>query len=198
MVRTCVGCRAEGSPAELVRVVVGPDGGVVPDLAGGAFGRGAWLHPRPDCVRKAVPRGLSHALKVRVATDAQALFGLMSSAAERRAAALLRAAERARKAALGATAVAEAEAAGSASLFVVAADAESAGRLPSVAAAVKSGRAVVFGTKATLGALFGREQLGVLAILDPGLAEAVARAVRLSELERSSGRSPSLAMSEVG
>src|SRR5688572_4377236 len=97
MIRSCVGCRKESSPAELVRVVVGPDGRVVPDLAGGAFGRGAWLHPRTECVAKAVPRGLAHALRAEVKTDAASLIELLRRAAERRAAALLAAASRASK-----------------------------------------------------------------------------------------------------
>src|SRR5688572_15321081 len=105
MVRSCVGCRVTGSPSELLRVVLGPDGNVVPDLGGGAFGRGAWLHPRKDCIAKAVPRGLSHALKAQVEGDARTLIERIRSAAERRAASLLQAARRAGKAALGTTAV---------------------------------------------------------------------------------------------
>jgi predicted RNA-binding protein YlxR (DUF448 family) len=184
-----------GSPGELVRVVLGPDGDVVPDLGGGAFGRGAWLHPRKDCVVKAVPRGLSHALKAQVRTDAQTLVERIRAAAERRVAALLHAARRAGKAALGTTAVADA--AGSLELCVVAADARAAAETPPVLAAIARGRAVVFGTKAALGALFGRDELGVVAILDAGLGQAILAAVRLSELELSSGPSPSLSVSEV-
>lgn len=195
MIRSCVGCRKAGSPAELVRVVVGPDGSVVPDLAGGAFGRGAWLHPRTECIGKAVPRGLAHALRAEVKTDAARLIELLRKAAERRCAALLKAASRASKAALGTTAVQEAE---KICLVVVAADARAAAETATVVTAVRSGRAVVFGSKSTLGAIFGREELGVVAILDLGLAEAILAAVRLTELQSPRGGNKSLAMSEVG
>jgi predicted RNA-binding protein YlxR (DUF448 family) len=61
-VRTCVGCRATGGRAELVRVVL-VDGLLVPDLRARAAGRGAWLHPDPACLdlaerRRALPRAL--------------------------------------------------------------------------------------------------------------------------------------------
>ncbi|GAB3696803.1 YlxR family protein [Mariniluteicoccus flavus] len=54
-IRTCVGCRSARPQAELVRVAV--VAGVVdldPDRT--AAGRGAWLHPDPDCVALAVRR----------------------------------------------------------------------------------------------------------------------------------------------
>ena len=41
--RTCVVTRAERPPDELIRFVVGPDGGVVPDLARRLPGRGVWV-----------------------------------------------------------------------------------------------------------------------------------------------------------
>lgn len=49
--RTCIGCRRTGSPAELVRLARGGDGGL---LVGRQHpGRGAWLHPDPACVAQA-------------------------------------------------------------------------------------------------------------------------------------------------
>lgn len=198
MVRSCVGCRKTGSPGELVRVVIGPDGGVVPDLAGGAFGRGAWLHPAAPCIERALPRGLAHALRAEVKTSPATFFGLLRAAAARRTKALLLSALRAGKAALGTTAVKEAEQARPLALIVVAADARAAAEAPAVQAAVGSGRAVVFGTKAELGALYGRDELGVVGIADAGLGQAIAAAVRLTEVRGSRGGSDSLAMSEVG
>ncbi len=69
-VRTCVGCREATAPADLVRLVVAPDGTVVPDLAGKLPGRGAWVHLRPACL-SAAPRALPRAMKGKV--DASAL-----------------------------------------------------------------------------------------------------------------------------
>jgi predicted RNA-binding protein YlxR (DUF448 family) len=65
-VRTCVGCRQRAATLELLRVVAaerGADLEVVPDPARRAAGRGAHLHPTPDCLalalrRRAFPRAL--------------------------------------------------------------------------------------------------------------------------------------------
>jgi predicted RNA-binding protein YlxR (DUF448 family) len=61
--RTCAGCGRQSSVAsarsEMLRIVV-TESEVVFDLAGGAFGRGAYVHPQADCLAKA-PRGLLRA-----------------------------------------------------------------------------------------------------------------------------------------
>lgn len=58
--RTCVGCRERTTKSELLRVVVGSDVHgqpvVCPDPIGTAPGRGAHLHPTPQCYRLAVRR----------------------------------------------------------------------------------------------------------------------------------------------
>ena len=60
--RTCVGCRGRALAGELLRVAV-VDGDLVLDLRRRIGGRGAWLHPDPDCLtraerRRAFPRAL--------------------------------------------------------------------------------------------------------------------------------------------
>ena len=59
-VRTCIGCRERATKPELLRVTVGSDAhgrpAVVPDPLGTAPGRGAHLHPTPECYRLAVRR----------------------------------------------------------------------------------------------------------------------------------------------
>jgi predicted RNA-binding protein YlxR (DUF448 family) len=65
-VRTCVGCRQRAAKQELLRVVARDQGSgleVVPDPAARAPGRGAHLHPTPECLelalrRRAFPRAL--------------------------------------------------------------------------------------------------------------------------------------------
>ncbi|MFN3866944.1 MAG: YlxR family protein [Demequina sp.] len=54
-VRTCVGCRGKASRSVLVRLVL-EDDRVVVDEHGNKPGRGAWLHPDPDCVALALRR----------------------------------------------------------------------------------------------------------------------------------------------
>ena len=68
-VRTCVGCRKRAAKNELVRVIVGSDAyghpAVVPDPAATAPGRGAHLHPTPECYDLAVRRrAFGRALRV--------------------------------------------------------------------------------------------------------------------------------------
>ena len=65
-VRTCVGCRKRSAKIELLRVVAddlgdGPE--AIPDPRGRAPGRGAHLHPTPECLelarrRRALTRAL--------------------------------------------------------------------------------------------------------------------------------------------
>ena len=60
--RTCVGCREKAPKADLLRVVV-VEGACVPDPRDRLPGRGAHLHPRPECLalalrRRAFPRAL--------------------------------------------------------------------------------------------------------------------------------------------
>jgi uncharacterized protein len=75
-VRTCIGCRERAAKRELLRVVAGTDAEnqaswlVVPDPSGTAPGRGAHLHPNPQCLalaerKRAFSRALRHDAGVR-------------------------------------------------------------------------------------------------------------------------------------
>lgn len=182
MTRTCVGCQAEVPSEELVRVVLGPDGTLVPDPRGGTFGRGAWLHPRPDCLVRAVPRGLARALKAEVRQNAEEFSSLMRKAGMRRLLGLVGAAFRAKKAAVGATAVEQVLECGRNCLVVVATDAQAAAAGPGVARAAAQGRALAASTKVELGGVLGRAEVGVIAILDDGFERPLREAAALSEL----------------
>lgn len=52
-VRSCISCRKKENPPALIRVVL-VDGKVIPDIRGGAAGRGAWLHKK--CAEVAIAR----------------------------------------------------------------------------------------------------------------------------------------------
>jgi predicted RNA-binding protein YlxR (DUF448 family) len=66
-IRTCVGCRQEGSRRSLIRLVRTPDGTVALDPVGRAPGRGAYLHRAEECVRQARRRrALERALRATV------------------------------------------------------------------------------------------------------------------------------------
>ena len=51
--RQCMGCRERRAKKELIRVVRGTDGNVSLDFGGKLNGRGAYLCPNPECLKKA-------------------------------------------------------------------------------------------------------------------------------------------------
>jgi predicted RNA-binding protein YlxR (DUF448 family) len=66
-VRTCVACRGEAGKRTMVRVVRLAAGTAMIDRTGRATGRGAYLHPDPDCIaiarkRRALERALNAAV----------------------------------------------------------------------------------------------------------------------------------------
>lgn len=65
--RQCLGCREMKPKAELVRVVRSPEGTVSLDLRGKAPGRGAYICPSADCLKKAQrSKALSRSLSVEI------------------------------------------------------------------------------------------------------------------------------------
>lgn len=68
--RRCVGCNAQKSKRELVRVVRSPEGTVSLDLTGKKPGRGAYLCPESACLAKArKAKRLERAFGVEVPAD---------------------------------------------------------------------------------------------------------------------------------
>jgi len=73
-VRTCVGCRATGPRSALLRVIAPHDDTLVVDVGRRMPGRGAWLHPDPDCLEKAERRrAFGRALRVAGQPDTSAV-----------------------------------------------------------------------------------------------------------------------------
>ena len=71
-VRSCISCRKRANPSALIRVVL-VDGKVIPDLKGGAAGRGAWLHKK--CAEVAIARNaFRFAFKQKEAVDVSELL----------------------------------------------------------------------------------------------------------------------------
>ena len=75
--RTCVGCRKRGAKSDLIRIVAqhGGRGSVlVLDIEGRLPGRGAHLHPRVECLDKAVRiRAFARALRLTGDIDSLAV-----------------------------------------------------------------------------------------------------------------------------
>ena len=65
--RQCMGCRERKAKRELIRVVRGTDGNVTVDFSGKVNGRGAYICPDPECLRKAQKaKSLERSLEVPI------------------------------------------------------------------------------------------------------------------------------------
>jgi uncharacterized protein len=77
-VRTCVGCRKRELAVELLRVVAVSSGNgeyaVIVDTGSTLPGRGAWLHPVPQCLQRAIRRrAFTKALRIAGSPDTSAV-----------------------------------------------------------------------------------------------------------------------------
>ena len=52
--RQCMGCRERKAKREMIRVVRSPEGNVSLDFGGKMNGRGAYICPDPECLKKAI------------------------------------------------------------------------------------------------------------------------------------------------
>jgi predicted RNA-binding protein YlxR (DUF448 family)/ribosomal protein L7Ae-like RNA K-turn-binding protein len=167
--RTCIGCGVRDDSVAMMRLTV--DGaGVIFDPRS-PRGRGAHLHARPACIRRA-PRGLGRAFKGRVHAHSGDLGRGLLAACERRMVGLLRAAQRRRVLAIGTAAATAALAAphGAATLAIVAVDAGSVCHSTEVERAITAGRAIAWKTKSELGDLLGVEAVSLCAVRDAVIA----------------------------
>ena len=71
--RMCLGCGEMKPKRELIRVVRQPDGGTVLDATGKKSGRGAYICPRSECLKKAQKaRRLEKAFSCQIGADVYA------------------------------------------------------------------------------------------------------------------------------
>lgn len=174
--RMCAGCGQRTLPDELVRLVVAPRAPFVAvDVGRRLGGRGISVHPTRACVRSASLRGgLARALRGVAQLEPESIEKMIVEQLERRIVGLLSSAQRTRKVALGADAVRTALQANRGDLLICARD--SRGRRDELArtATALGCATATWGTKASLGAAFGRSELGVLLVTERGIARAVA------------------------
>ena len=65
--RQCMGCRERKAKREMIRVVRGTDGSVSLDFGGKMNGRGAYICPNGECLKKAQrSKALDRALEVTI------------------------------------------------------------------------------------------------------------------------------------
>ena len=65
--RQCMGCRERKAKRDMIRVVRGTDGTVSLDFGGKMHGRGAYICPDPECLKKAIrSKALDRSLEVTI------------------------------------------------------------------------------------------------------------------------------------
>ena len=65
--RQCMGCRERMDKRSLIRVVRSPDGSVCLDFSGKMAGRGAYICPKAECLKKAQKsKALDRSLEVTI------------------------------------------------------------------------------------------------------------------------------------
>lgn len=184
--RTCILTRAKGSRDDFIRLALGPDGSVAPDVRARAPGRGAWISVGRTELDDANAKGkLKAALQRAFKTQALSVpadLGAMTQAALRQTA-LDRLGMEARSGKLinGSDKVAAAARAGNVHLLIHAADAAEDGRRALDQAWRVGGgeeRGVIFPEARTiLSVALGRENVVHVALTDPAAAARVAHAL---------------------
>jgi len=184
--RRCIVTRAHGAREKMVRFVIGPDRQVVPDLAARLPGRGLWLSARADVLETARAKGaFARAARGPVTVPAD-LNAVLQAGLARRISDHLGLARRAGQAVGGFAKAREWVQAGRAGLVMQASDGseEERRRLLSGAA---DGLVVAWPLDSgALGAIFGRDQVVHVAVLEGRLAEALRNEVE--RLDGISGR----------
>ncbi len=127
--RTCAVTRAKLDPDELIRFVLGPDGMIVPDLAGRLPGRGVWVALDFDTVRDAGGRNVFARSLKRSVTVPEQLAEMVAHLLVRRALDALSLANKAGLVVCGFTKTEIAIARGDAVVLVHGADAADDGRI---------------------------------------------------------------------
>ena len=65
--RQCMGCRERREKRQMIRVVRTPEGSVNLDFGGKMNGRGAYVCPNPECLKKALrSKALDRSLEVTI------------------------------------------------------------------------------------------------------------------------------------
>jgi hypothetical protein len=170
--RRCIVTRASGPKAGLVRFVIGPEGDVVPDVAGKLPGRGLYVAADAKALAAAAAKG-HFARAARQAARAPAdLAARVEAGLVARLVELLALARKAGQAVVGLEKTKEALVAGRAALLVQAADGSARGRAALRPPAGCDAHVTCL-TAGELGLAFGRDSVIHAAVLAGGLAERI-------------------------
>ena len=68
--RQCLGCREMLPKRELIRVVRSPEGEITLDFKGKSPGRGAYVCPKPECLKKAIKsKAIERAFDMKIPSE---------------------------------------------------------------------------------------------------------------------------------
>jgi uncharacterized protein len=194
--RRCIVTGDVRDRATLLRLVVGPDGAVVPDIEARLPGRGLWLTPRRDIVERALAKRMFARAARRPVAAPPELADRIEALLARRCSELLGLARRAGCAVAGFDRVGEAVRRGRAELLLAALDGAEGGRRKLAALGRNVPTASVL-TAAELGAAFGRERIVHAAVGGSGSGDgALARRLAV-ELSRLAGMRPAAAAAAI-
>lgn len=168
--RRCIVSGESRERGQLLRFVVGPDGTLVPDVAGRLPGRGLWLTPRRDIVERALTKRLFARAARRPVEVPPGLADQVETLLARRCCDALGLARRAGLAVAGFDRVSEAVRRGKAALLLFAVDGAEGGRRKLGATAGDVPSASVL-TVAELGGAFGHERIVHAAVGDGTLCD---------------------------
>lgn len=175
--RTCIACRGSFDKHDVVRIVAGPEG-IVTDSREKLPGRGAYVCPRRECIQKALGRdNLPRALHRPGITipRVEDFIRQLTSAVTERIKSLVSMAAKAGKLAAGYSAVRDGLEKQAIFMLIFARDI-SAGTMEKILAdADLRIRRETLLTKDEIGAMLGREEVGVIGIQDRGFAESIGR-----------------------
>jgi hypothetical protein len=148
----------------LLRFVVGPDGGIVPDVDARLPGRGLWLLPRRDIVERAVTKRVFARAARRPVVASAELADRCEALLARRCCDALGLARRAGLAVAGYERVSEAVRRGNAALLLLARDGAETGRRRMVAGAAPGVALANVLDASELSGVFGRERITFVAV----------------------------------
>jgi predicted RNA-binding protein YlxR (DUF448 family) len=182
--RTCIGCRSILKKDDVIRIIAGP-AGVLIDYREKLEGRAAYICPRVACIEKALRKEtLMKALRINVKPpDVSAFVSELEADISEKIRSLLRITLKAGKLAAGYSAVQDALEKGRVALLLYAQDLSAGTREKIVVEGQESVRQATLLTREDFGSILNRELVGVIAILDNGLADALwAETQRLKRL----------------
>ena len=172
--RTCIGCKKVLKKGDVVRIIAGSDG-IVIDYREKLNGRAAYVCPNTECIKKALTKeALGRSLRITLRPPAmQDFLAKLMTCITERIKSLLAISLKAGKLAVGYSAVRDALVKDRVELLLYARDLSEGTKekiaLPDTAAI----RNATLFTRDEFGNMLYRDLVGVIAILDKGLADAL-------------------------